>query len=235
MVRHGHGEMMDGTDTQVKKCYQVRHSFVRAARLMTRRSFFAAKKKDLENTRAFDLSIHLSVFLLPTLRSNPVHLLVQSIIIMVYGVSNLDLGKIVVLLSCIFNVFMTAWIAKDPVGVIASPQGGGWWDVLQEVPFDSRTHIYPRMFASSLIMILVVRVNWCLTVETSPSLYRCVLISYLLPFIQYVLECQYFKTMPPFDTTMAAMMIVPWFTIIVGYPKYTKEPSHATDDSRKQD
>ena len=49
---------------------------------------------------------------------------------MTYGTASLDLGKIAVLLSCIFPIFMVALIVKDPIAVIHSEHGSGWWDVL---------------------------------------------------------------------------------------------------------
>lgn len=131
---------------------------------------------------------------------------------------------------------MIVWIAKDPARVIASSDGGGWWDLLKEtqtIPYkddDLRAHIYPRIWATTLLLILVVRANWCLTIETSPSLYRCVLLTYVIPLGQYLLECHYFQTLPQFSPGMAALMIVPWLAIVVGYPKYTKEETTTKKD-----
>lgn len=84
-------------------------------------------------------------------------------------------------------------------------------------------HIYPRIWSSYLIFQLAVRINWVFTVETAPALYRCVLLSYLLPLLQYTLETQYFQSLPAFDIAQAAFMVVPWLAIIVSYPKYTNE------------
>jgi hypothetical protein len=53
--------------------------------------------------------------------------------------------------------------------------------------------------------------------------------SYLLPFVQYLLECCVYKTLPPFDIAMALFMMLPWFAIIIGYPKYTQEPTKEKD------
>lgn len=67
--------------------------------------------------------------------------------------------------------------------------------ILQAVPLDEggvvdkRAHIYPRIWASYLLFQLVARVNWVLTIEVVPDLYRCVLVSYVLQFAQYCLEC----------------------------------------------
>ena len=141
---------------------------------------------------------------------------------MTYGVSSLDLAKVVVLLSCVLNVAMPIWIAVDPAAVIASPEGGGWWDVLQRLSTE-RTHMYPRIWSTSLLMTLVVRVNWCFTVEICPPLYRCVLLSYVIPFVHYMLEAYFFETIPPFDLSMGCFMLIPWACILVHYKKYTKE------------
>ena len=151
---------------------------------------------------------------------------------MSYGTNSLDVGKVTVLLSCIFNVFMTYLIATDPAGVIASPYGRGWWDPLQTIESE-KTHIYPRIWATNLILQLVVRLNWVFTNEVTPSLYRCVLVSYVLPFFQYVLETVYFESMPPMQYTEVAFMMIPWAVIIVSYPKYTQEKTPTTS-SKKQ-
>mmetsp|Transcript_133806 Transcript_133806/g.198987 ORF Transcript_133806/g.198987 Transcript_133806/m.198987 type:complete len:157 (-) Transcript_133806:20-490(-) len=156
---------------------------------------------------------------------------------MAYGTSSLDLGKIVVLVSSIFNVVMVYLIATDPAGVIASPHGGGWWDPLKassasvEHTNTGATHIYPRIWASYLVFQVVVRVNWVFTVETAPSLYRCVLMSYMLPYVQYCMECMVFETLPSFGISDAAFMMIPWLAIVVGYSKYTEEGDHG----RKKD
>lgn len=112
--------------------------------------------------------------------------------------------------------------------------------ILQAVPLDEggvvdkRAHIYPRIWASYLLFQLVVRVNWVLTIEVVPALYRCVLVSYALPFAQYCLECYYFETLPPLDWTMALFMtILPWVLLIVGYSNYTKESPAAATPSKK--
>ena len=153
-----------------------------------------------------------------------------------YGTSNLDIGKTIVLLSCGFNIFMTYWIATDPMCVISSPQGGGWWDPLLRISHDDETDIvvalYPRIWATFLLFQLVVRLNWVFTEETTPALYHCVLLSYVLPFGQYLLECIYFKTLPPFDGKIAMVMMGPWIAILVGYRKYTAEGGE--DGARKR-
>lgn len=148
---------------------------------------------------------------------------------MTYGTASIDFGKGVVLFSCVFNVVMVTLIVHDPAGVIASSHGGGWWDTLRTIGDDSRTHVYPRIWASHLMLQLAVRLNWVFSAETAPPLYRCVLLSYLLPFVQYLLECCVYKTLPPFDIAMAAFMMVPWLAIIIGYPKYTQKPTNEKD------
>lgn len=155
--------------------------------------------------------------------------------VMTYGISSLDFGKVIVLLSCAFNVLMVFLVVTDPAGVIASPYGGGWWDPLKtiaDVTNDDNdknkdaaaTHIYPRIWASYLMLQLIVRVNWVFTVEMSPALYRCVLMSYLLPFLQYATEYHVYHTLPSFPISSVAILTVPWLAIIIGYTKYTKEP-----------
>jgi hypothetical protein len=151
-----------------------------------------------------------------------------------------NVAKIAVLVSSVFNVIMAGLIATDAGDVIASPYGGGWWDVLQAGPLDEgdvvdkRAHIYPRIWASFLLFQLVVRANWVLTIEIAPALYRCVLVSYVLAFAQYCPECYYFETLPPLDWTMALFMtILPWALLIVGYSKYTKE-SASVMQSKKE-
>lgn len=154
---------------------------------------------------------------------------------MTYGTSSIDFGKAVVLLSCGFNVLMIVWIARDPLGVIHSPYAGGWWDALKEEDVssvihhdddvDDRVAIYPRIWATFLALQVVIRVNWVLTVETAPALYRCVLMSYALPLAQYACECWVFRTLPPADVTTILLLTVPWLTVLVQYPKYTQSPS----------
>jgi hypothetical protein len=148
---------------------------------------------------------------------------------MTYGTSSIDFGKGVVLFSCAFNVVMVSLIAQNPAGVIASSHGGGWWDALKTIGDDSESHVYPRIWASYLLFQLAVRLNWVFSVETAPALYRCVLLSYLLPFWQYVLECHFYKTLPPFNMSLAAFMMVPWLAIIIGYPKYTHGATNEKD------
>lgn len=167
----------------------------------------------VQSTASSDLSLHCFI-----------HNITMS-----YGIASFDLGKLMVLLSCMFNAFMAFWIAKDPIQVIQSPHGGGWWDPLQvllamdDESNDNKVALYPRIWATLLIFQLVVRVNWVFTNETSPELYRCVLVSYMLPLVQYLMECVVFQSLPSVDPTLVAMMVVPWLAIIIGYPKYTKD------------
>lgn len=167
---------------------------------------------------------------------------------MTYGTSSLDLGKGIVLWSCVFHVAMIAWIATDVHGVIASPYGGGWWDPLRMIlawtkneeeesssaasRISSSVAIYPRMWAFYLLFQLAVRLNWVFTVEPAPALYRCVLLSYALPLAEFYMECWYFQTLPMMDLPVLLMMIVPWFVILTQYNKYTYEPT-TTGDTKK--
>lgn len=149
---------------------------------------------------------------------------------MTYGTSSLDLGKAVVALSCIFNGFMIFLIATDPIAVIHSEHGGGWWDILitAHATGQEDVGIYPRIWAYYLLFQAIVRLNWVFTVETAPSLYRCVLLSYVLPFVHLNLETYHFKTIPPIDLISIMFVTVgPWLAIAVGYKKYTAEPLSA--------
>ena len=157
---------------------------------------------------------------------------------MAYGTSNLDLPKIAVLLSCIFNIFMTTLIYTNVYNVILSPQGGGWWDYLQhgangggddENPVDNRVGIYPRIWATFLIYQVFVRINWCFTLGIQPELYRLVLLTYIIPFMQFTMECFYYKTLPPYDIPMVIGYNIPYFILILNYNKYT------TVESKKKD
>ena len=142
---------------------------------------------------------------------------------MTYGTSNIDIAKIAVVLSCGFNLFMTTLIYTNYENVIQSPQGGGWWDALQAgaAEGDARVGLYPRIWATFLIYQVAVRFNWVFTVETSPELYRLVLLTYMVPFVQFTSECFYYKTLPPYDILMVAMFNLPWFLLIFNYNKYT--------------
>jgi hypothetical protein len=80
----------------------------------------------------------------------------------------------------------------------------------------------------------VVRANWVFTVETAPALYRCVLMSYMLPYVQYTLECLYFETLPSFEVSDAMFMLVPWLAIVVGYSKYTNEEETLGKSTKEQ-
>lgn len=144
---------------------------------------------------------------------------------MTYGISSMDLGKAAVLFSCLFPAVMFALVAQDPKAVIHSENGAGWWDVLQGID-DPRVGVYPRIWATMLLMQLVVRLNWVFTNETAPALYRCVLMSYIIPFNQYFFEIYIFRTLPPLDWATAFVILVgPWFALILGYSKYTQEPT----------
>mmetsp|Transcript_1909 Transcript_1909/g.5245 ORF Transcript_1909/g.5245 Transcript_1909/m.5245 type:complete len:175 (-) Transcript_1909:404-928(-) len=150
------------------------------------------------------------------------------------GITSGDAGKIAVTLSCGFNVLMSILSFTDPAGVIHSEHGGGWWNLLQgihknnnsaggEEREDPRAFIYPRIWGTFLIYQLIVRMNWVLTLETAPALYRCVLMSYILPFVQYSSECFVYQTLPPYDVGMVLLFNLPWFVLIFNYTKYTQE------------
>lgn len=153
---------------------------------------------------------------------------------MTYGTAGLDWTKGAVLLSCAFHVFMIGLIFTNPTYLIASERGMGWWDVLQEHPDDKRVFLYPRIWAYRLLLELLVRLNWIFTVESAPALYRCVLLTYLLPAVQYVTESHVYKTLPPFDPIEFLVLNVPWFMLLFHYTRYTTEEPVTDGKSKRQ-
>ena len=153
---------------------------------------------------------------------------------MAYGLKSIDLPKILVLLSSVFHVGMICFVFYDPAALISSPEGGGWWDALREIKDEKARHIYPRIWGHSLLLALIVRVNWVFTVETVPALFRCVLLTYVLPMVHYTWECYIYETLPEFDVQTALLISFPWFFLAYNYRKYTKEEAKL-DDTKKQD
>lgn len=162
---------------------------------------------------------------------------------MTYGTSSLDVTKGLVLLSCAFPVFMAGLIFADPAYLIASERGMGWWDVLQEhhdtsndadAVYDPRVFVYPRIWGYRLLLELAVRLNWIFTVETQPALYRCVLLTYVLPAVQYAAECLVYQTLPPFDLVEMLIFNAPWFFLVYSYRAYTAETKVAAGKDQKK-